>query len=550
MSARGLWRSSLPLVVAFAAASAGCPADKKGSPVNPGTGGVMAPPPAGGAGGPGGAGGGAGMPVAPPPANDAVWNSYEQRPRSPVLPVVFVDLGGRSATIDRVKLPARLKIVVDHDGSHRDLATRRPVFESVVGISMRGSSSTQFPQKAYTVELWDDMGFERKAPLLDMPSGEDWALVSCWTDKPCMRNALAYAMGRQTGRWNPRARFVELYLDQRYHGLYQLVEAIRQDKARVAIERPAESGDMGGDLTGGYIVRREGGGKGEPTTRPMPDWVSPVTHPDGEWKTVFTYHYPKEDRVSEAQKKYLEDYFARFEEMMKGPDWKDPQKGYRKWIDVQSFVDYLLVNEVTNNADGNFKSLYLVKESDRKGGKLSLGPLWDYNIAFANVDYREGWKIDILTYKHNRFGGICSRHLPARSSGKCGGNCQHSEGKPPVLDCWNVPYVPFWIEKLFTDEAFVNELRCRWRALRQGGAFDVDRIALQIEAWRRELAPAALRHFTRWQGLLTAVWPNFYVSSNSGELEAFFNDEVDFLRGWTVNRIKWLDANLPGVCGS
>ncbi len=478
----------------------------------------------------------------PAPANPAYdWAHFETTHRAPILPILVIDTGGFASVIPRDKIKARLKVIEKHDGTHGDLSTAPVALDLPIGINLRGSSSAGFLQRPYTIELHDDLNEGKKVPVLDLPPGEDFALVSCWTDKPCMRNALAYAMGRQLGRWNPKLRFVEVYLDGVYNGLYQMTEAVRQDKRRVDVPKPALSADLG-DITGGYIIRREAGGKAAPTTIPIRDWLSPVKSVDGR-QMVYTYHYPKEDKITAEQKAYIQDYFTRFETAMKEPTWIDPQTGYRKWLDVATVVDFVLMNEISNNVDAYWKSVYMAKQRDSLGGKMALSPLWDYNIAFGNADYRDGWKLDNVTYKMNRWGGECSAFLPTPMG--CSA-CIRGDLNPGT-SCWTMQYVPFWLDQLWTDPVYTGELKCRWLELRKG-AFDMAKIDVQLEAWRRELGPAMRRHFARWERLLTYNWPNWYISSGAFDFDKFFDDEVDYLRNWTANRIMYLDKNLPGTC--
>jgi hypothetical protein len=505
-----------------------------------GAGGTTARGGSGGSVGQSGAGGSA--PAQTPPAAEGIvprrspdfdhWYAWEKTARSSKLPIVFVDANGQMSRVSRTKQTVRIRIVSEHDGTHKDLDKAKADVDSLALISVRGSSSAGFPQKGYTFGFLNDQGFDTERKVLDMPSGEDWALIACWTDKGCMRNALAYAMGRIMGRYNPRLRFVETYFDGKYNGIYQLVEPPRADKWRVDVKRPAWDKSEG-DITGGYIVRREMGGKGSPTSMPILDFVSPVKGPDGFTQTVLTYHFPKELRLSKAHQEYITDYFGRFETMMMSPDWKDPQKGYPRWIDVPSWIDFGLLNEITNNVDAYWKSMYIVKDSDTRGGKLYQLPAWDFNIAFGNADYREGDKLDVWAWKLNRFGGENQgSFVPRRTD-----------------PAWNMPYVPFWYVKLWEDPGFQDQMKCRFRKHREkGGAFDLDSIDLQIENWRKELSGAVPRHFLRWQGLLTKVWPNVFVSDKVDDPPKFFDEEVDWFKKWVRDRMAFLDANLPGTC--
>jgi hypothetical protein len=460
------------------------------------------------------------------------------------------------------KVTGRITIIEDHDGTHQGLGTRPVTLDSTMGVSLRGTVSRGFPQKSFSVELRDAVGGERKLPVLGMPQEADWALVACWTDKPCMRNLLAYEMGRAPGRWAPRSRLVEVYFNDAYQGLYQLTESVRRGNDRVDIPKPAADESGGALLTGGYVFRREATGKAPPMASVARDWLSPVTAP-GMWphQILYSYAIPRDSLITPAQKRYLEGYVAEFEEMMKGPDWADPASGYRSWIDVASWSDFLIINEASNNVDGLWKSMYVTKLRDENGarGKLVQAPLWDFNIAFGNADYRNGWRVDrLLATTLASAGGECpdAAWLP-RGAPLCDAYCCTAMCQGPAR-CWNLPYLTFWWEKLVADRTFRDETRCRYRSMRAaGGALDLARINAWIDAWTAQIGPNAIaRHLGRWPQLKGYVWPNPYnldpatapvaMASDS----AFFDKEVQWLRDWVGQRLAWLDQNLPGTCAA
>lgn len=491
----------------------------------------------------------------------AAWDqAFEDRVYSPRLPIVWLELaeGWHPFDVPRdEKVTGRIRVIETHDGTHRNLREQAATLDSAMAISVRGSSSAGFPQKSYTVEILKRDGTPGKARLLDMPSGEDWALVGCWGDKTCMRNALGLWMGRQFGYWSSRTRFVEVYLNGRYNGIHLLAEAIRSERSRVAIPRPAPAADEG-DITGGYIFRREAGGKGSPTTMPPRDWLSPYQPKAGppelsirSWPTVYTYHYPRHHTITAAQRDYLKDYMARFEEMMDGPDWKDPKKGYPAWIDVTSWIDYALLGEASNDIDHYFKSVYWVKASDRDGGKLYQMPAWDFDRVFGNAGYRDGAKVDNLVHRMNqKFGGECTRFLGApEGCAACAFDyrCVHEPGKT-CNPCHNVPYLPFFWEKLWMDPGFHNQMKCRWQELRKT-AYNPDRVKERIGRWKTELSQAILRHYERWQlATVAKVVSEEFLSPHGNDIPRFFQDEVDWLVKSVTERIAWLDRNLPGTC--
>src|SRR4030095_8213944 len=164
----------------------------------------------------------------------------------------------------------------------------------------------------------------------------------------------------------------------------------------------------------GYVFRRESGGKPLPPGGPARHWVSPVKDPAGRAQVGVLVHYPRETTITGAQRDYLTGYVASFEEMMKGAGWSDPTRGYRGWIDVGSWMDYALIGAVSPNAAAYYRSVYWVKERDAGGqrGRLLMTPFWDFNIAFGNADFRQGWRIDLFTHELNlRNAGKCSPYV-------------------------------------------------------------------------------------------------------------------------------------------
>lgn len=484
-----------------------------------------------------------------------------------VLPVVWIDVPGRNPETlpspNGVKVPGTIKFIEDHDGSHTGISTRPPSLMAPVGISLRGSSSSGFAQKSFSFEFRDGAGVEKKLSAFGMPAEADWAVVACWTDKTCMRNALAYSIGQRFGRWNPRFRFVEVFFNGKYLGLYQFIEPPRQDKNRVAIPKPGADATTGDALTGGYIVRREAGGKGSSKVGAMSfprDWLSKTTAP-GTYphQIYYTYHYPKEHDINTAQKTYIQDHIAAFETMMKADDFA---KNYPDWIDTISWADFTIMNELTNNVDGYWKSFYLAKLPDAAGvrGKLISTPIWDFNLGFGNADYREGWKTDVMNLSVlTTFGGECAGPVP-KGPPMCDGVCCQADKALNTCKtkCWTMPMVPFYWERLRGDSSFRNGMKCRLKELRKPGmGLDMASLDGLIADWKAQLGKFAVpRHFARWPDLRKYTWPNPYTRDPSSapvdgaSVQEFFDKEVKWFRDWVDRRIKWMDTNLPGTCAN
>lgn len=414
--------------------------------------------------------------------------------------MLFVDTGGRAIS-DADKVPGTITVVEQHDGSLRNIERQPATLQSDVGIELHGETTLELPKKSYDFEFRDDQGDDRERALLGLPAGSDWTLKGCGRDETCLRDALVFALTRDSGRYAPRTRFIELYLNAEYRGIYVLMEKVRRDKDRIDLPKPADDASRG-DISGGYIFQLDMG-EGKPGDAVPRDWVSPTS------QLVYSYSYPRYDDITAAQKTYLEGYVSRFETMMQGRAWNDPRRGYRSWIDVPSWIDFAIVQELSNNPDAYFKSVYFQKRPQSEGNLLTMGPVWDFDLAFGVADFRDSRSIDVWTHTMNRFGMLPVPYDPPRET-------------PPVPAYW---------ERLWSDPAFVSDLKCRWGELRTG-PLSMDSLKERIDTWVGELSQARPRE--------SALWHDAD--------EAGYRGELDYLKSWLEKRTAWMDANLPGTC--
>ena len=409
-----------------------------------------------------------------------------------VPPVLLVDVGDDIPA--DTKIDGRLELIEDHDGTLLDLADAPRTWEGRIGIEIRGQTSSGFDKKSYNIETRDVNGDDVDVTLLGMPDESDWVLYGPYCDKTFLRNILVYRLGSELGRWQPRTRIVELFIADEYQGVYVVIEKIKRDEGRVDIAQPA-AGAADGDLTGGYIFKREGAGQDE-------GWTS-AHH------IVWDHHYPRHDDISVEQDAYLRAYVDEFESMMLGPSFADPLLGYRAWIDVPSWVDFAIMQEVSRNIDGYKKSSYYTKAADPDGGLLYMGPLWDFNLAFGNVYYCDGWQIEgLVVYTNWCF-------------------------------AWPDEYTPWW-EMLMEDPTFTADLRCRWEELRDD-VLSMEHIDALIDEQLDQLEAAEPRDHQLWPVLGLYLWPNYFVGES-------YDEEIGYLRDWIDARLLWLDGNLPGTC--
>jgi CotH kinase protein/Concanavalin A-like lectin/glucanases superfamily len=477
-----------------------------------------------------------------------------------ILPVIQISVPGVVLeTVGAVPVSGDMTIIQDHDGTHADLGTRPLSFQAAISVATRTAIYAS-GARTFTIQVRDSASRPQTGSLLGLPYQGDWVLLPCWQDKTCMRNNLAFAMAAALGTGGPRTRYVEVFFNRDYQGLYQLLAPARQGQGR--IELPAGPGDSGDALTGAYVFRRSGIGETVPSAPVVNDWVSPTKAP-GTFpnQLVYSYVYPPVESITGPQRDYLRTHVARFEEAMAATTWADPVQGYRAWIDLPSWHDFAVIAEVSNNSDAYWRNEILTKARDAGGvrGKLSMTPLWDFTIGFGNSNSRNGWRTDRLAFNTAVGNGDCAdvEWVP-QSKPVCDDFCCAVPFCRPPQRCWNMPFVPFWWERIRNDPAFRDEARCRYKELRRtGGPFDIARINQLIDGWKAEIGPNAMaRHLMKWPGLMGSVGQNPYAVDprtapvpNSAPA-VFFDKEVQWFRDWVTSRLGWLDSNLPGVCSA
>lgn len=419
------------------------------------------------------------------------------------LPIVILDTEGRNIP-NEPKTSARMWIIDNGPDARNHVSDTPTGYEGFIGIELRGATSrTRYPKKQYALETRRADGSNRNVSLLGLPEENDWVLYAPYGDKSLMRNVLAYRLARSMGQYASRTRYCEVVLNGEYQGVYVLMEKIKRDGDRVDIDALEPDETKGNALTSGYIVKIDKRSGGE-----VGGWRSPVRDPDrADGRSRYQYHDPKPSELAAAQAEYIQDYITRFEQAMASDAYEDSATGYPAYIDVASFVDFLIINELSKNVDGYRLSSYLYKERDSVGGKLYAGPVWDFNLAFGNADYYA-------------------------ASDPAGFQITFTSSEDPFN-------VPFWWRRLFESPLFRDALADRWAELRQSVLHE-DELMQTIDDTAALLGEAQARNFERWPILGKKVWPNEFVGQTYGE-------EVEFLKQWLRQRIDWLDASLPAA---
>ncbi len=420
-----------------------------------------------------------------------------QAPDSSQLPLVFISVDQGSIP-NEPKVAAQLCIIANPSGKWNRLTDACNAYQGLIGIEIRGSSSASFPKNSYGFETRKQDGSNRNVELLGLPTENDWIFYGPYSDKALIRNALTYELGRSMGRWASRTRFCELWVNDDYLGVYVLMEKIKRDKNRVNIASLDREDNDGDALTGGYILK-----------------IDKFTGTDGyswrgEFGDVFQVDYPDQEDLSSQQSLYIQSFVQAFEQSLRQPNFTDDSEGYRQFINQESFIDFLIINELTKNVDGYRLSTYLYKDRDSRGdGKLHMGPLWDFNLSLGNANYctggdPNGWVLNFNNY--------------------CPG------------DNWTINA---WWDRMLNDPAFTEALVARWQELRQGPLHD-QTILSHIDQMVEELGPAADRNDARWGILGIYVWSNYFVGDT-------YEEEIEFLRNWLLDRTRWIDDHIGHI---
>lgn len=431
-------------------------------------------------------------------ASSALSYGSTGQPFRSSLPVLVINNRGAGEPSNNDQFTEARIHVFDRDASGYSSLASAPVASMNAGLKIRGSSSSGFTKKSYGVELRNETGEGIAMPLLDLPAGEDWALISCHQFDPAfMRNAWVYEASRQSGRWAPRTRLVEVffnfngnnlsYTQSDYRGVYLLCENIRRGGDRVDVTKLETSDTSAPGVTGGFIFKVD---------RPDSDefrWKTSRNMPVGEPLVI---HRPKLPDLAVQQSAYLVNYFQAFENALHADAAGSfATRNYLNFIEPVSWADHNLFNAFAKNVDALRLSAFYQKD---RGRKMEGGPLWDFDRSADSTDSRDN---DFNSWR----------------------------GTGDSTDYFTYS----WWNQLFADVEFRQIFIDRWQ-LNRRGALATANIQAILDGFLAEFKSGDADHPARRD---YAKWYGFATAKN-------IVNETNHLKNWLTNRAAWMDSQF------
>lgn len=405
------------------------------------------------------------------------------------LPLILVHSFGAGNFVETQKRACVLFVHEPRRG--RSSFTNAPDLIFRAGLKIRGSSSAGNPKYNWGLDTWDEDDRNREVPLLGMPSGAEWIFQAPYlTDTALINNPLASAMSHAAGRYASRHRFAELYLNERrsgrpdatlaptnYFGIYNIMERITIGADRVAIDPLTDQDVQPPEVTGGYLLNIDRNIDG------------PLGFSAG--GQIFNYTEPTYEEMltpqRAAQREYLTNHLNSFTAVLNSPHWTNPVTGYAPFIDTGAWIDFHLINVISQGGDALGLSTYFYKS---RSGPISFGPVWDFDKSFA-------WS------------GVINEAPLAWDGGK------------------GYFYYPWW-GTLFKDPNFWQAYIDRFQEL-NAGPYSIPGLWATIDNLNAQVQESWLRDAVRWK-----------IPKRGGSQET----EISYFKDWMARRIRFIETNF------
>jgi len=413
----------------------------------------------------------------------AKWSPKYQKSEM-TLPIITVTTSSGNDIRDRNNYEACTVSVFDENYG-------LDVGAASASIRGRGNSTwTQFDKKSFRLK------FDQKTDLFGMGAEKDFLLISNCFDMSQMRNYTAYTLAGLFGdEVTTKCQFVHLYVNEDYRGLYLVTEHTEEGKNRVNIGDGAEGGtDVGYLIEFGGEINPEG--KKTFFLNNVPEYSG-----DGGWLSgkLAKIKSPDETVCTTEQKDYIADYVNRVHTAILTHDFET----FSELCDVNSFLNCFVINEILYPADWGY-NFFMYKPA---GGKLHIGPLWDYDQSAGNSQH----------------GGT--------AFDENAGNTDEELKEP---DGWNAPSTHYWFKELKNTPEFFELAREKYKEQYSNIHLITDIIYDTYSQIKTDIE----LNFDRWDVLGKPHWRSL------PELDAFTTakEHVDYYADWVRNRIEWLEA--------
>jgi hypothetical protein len=328
--------------------------------------------------------------------------SYAQVFTDSNLPIILINTDSGAEIPDDPRILASMKIIFRGEGLRNYVADANTPeylnYDGRINIELRGSSSQEMEKKQYGFSTRKADGItNNNVSILGLPPDNDWILLNNVFDPSMIRNYLSFNLSRMIGEYASRTVFCELMINGDYKGLYLLLEKIKPGSVRVNILEIGRGDNNYPDITGGYITKTDKTTGGDPVAWYMSsyNWTNDVQ---------FIHDKPEPEDVTPAQNFYIESEFMKLARTANLQN-QSLENGYPSVIDVPTFVDYMILTELSSNADGYHLSTFYHKD---RNGKLRAGPLWDMDLTYGNDLFLWGYdrsKTDIWQFSNGENDG-------------------------------------------------------------------------------------------------------------------------------------------------
>ena len=354
-------------------------------------------------------------------------------------------------------------------------------------IHYRGNSSRSFRKKSYDLNFIDNNQQKKDVPMLGMEADNNWSLHGPYLDRSLLRNYLAMNLTGEIMDYAPNVRYVEVFVNDKYEGLYLLMEKISKSEGRLALTSPENNSNMTS-----YIVEYDRPYRMESTLDNF------LTYTYKSFPSAAELKYPQNDEYTKGREQFVSRDLSYLTNVIYQFPYAQGNKHYKSLIDVQAFYDYFIINELFRNIDAGHYSTYFYR--DLKG---KLTPVvWDFNNSLDN--YQE------LAFSESGY--------------------SLTQG--------------IFYERLLKDEDFTNGLIRRYTELRKN-ELNEKRINQYIDDTVDFLGNAIKRNNIRWQDMydLSQYDTKNYLHQVDRNVDDY-EEAITQLKRYLERRGKWLDNNI------